>query len=119
MTILLRSCLVLFFAVACPLVQACDLPAPVPIPDGASANERDLVTADLAIKRYFAAMQVYVDCVEAETQNLRSRSARPDKAGAKLREERAIRRLNEAAAAMERTAELFNEAVAAYKGRRR
>jgi hypothetical protein len=36
-----------------------------------------------------------------------------------LREESAIRRLNEAAAAIEHIATLFNEAVAAYQEQRR
>lgn len=119
MTNLLHSCLLALFLFACPLVHACDIPDPVPIPDGASASERDLVVADRVIKRYMAEMQLYVDCVEAETQDLRSNAPKRDRAGSKLREERAIQRLNEAAAAMEHVAELFNEAVAAYKERGR
>ena len=114
-----RILVVVFIVLVCPGAYACSFPDPVPIPDGATATEREMIAADFSIKRYMSRMQAYAECVKRETRELRSRSSRRDIAGAKSREERAIDLLNEAAAAMENVAELFNEAIAVYKERGR
>lgn len=100
-----------------PRSYACSFPDPVPIPDGATVTERELIAADLLVKQYMSHMKAYVECVELETQALRQSGQRGDMESAKVREEGAIRDQNRAAAAMENIAELFNKAIADYRER--
>jgi len=104
------------FAVAlaimcCSLVanaQTCEYPEGVKVPDGRTASKDEMVAGQQLVKSYMAAMQEYLDCLDAESN-----------AGGKepTDEERKIMvsRYNAAVDEMETLAAGFNEQVRAFK----
>ena len=117
MVTIIRRTLVVGVLLTAHLAYACDFPDPVPIPDGMTATESEMIAADLAIKDYVSEMQGYVDCVKSENRALRNSASTQDISAARLREEQAALYQNKAAAAIEDVAERFNKAVADYKSR--
>ena len=97
----------------------CDFPDSVRVPDGRTATERHMITADTAIKKYITEVERYAQCVELEAWSTRQSAATQSIAAAKKREEQLARRLNKAAAAIEDVAERFNKAIAEYTSRNR
>ena len=97
--------------------QACDKPKPVAIPNGLTATEAEMISADQAIKLYMADVNAYTECLESDTQSLRAGASRSSLVSAQSRENQLIAKHNAAVENMERVAEKFNEAVADYKSR--
>ena len=106
-----------FVVLTCPSAYACSIPETIPIPDGKTASEKEMLSADAAIKDYISRLLDYTDCIEQETHVLRSNAVRGDMASTKSREESAAKLQNEAAAAIEKVAEQFNRSIANYKER--
>lgn len=107
----------LILTVAGPAAYACRFPDPVPIPDGTTATEPEMINADRAIKVYVKQIERYVDCINADKPAGKGPGAGQDIAVARLREEQAAQDQNRAAAALEDIAERFNKAVADFKSR--
>ncbi|MGB5347678.1 MAG: hypothetical protein WBN23_16040 [Woeseia sp.] len=107
----------LILTVAGPAAYACRFPDPVPIPDGTTATEPEMIKADRAIKVYVKRIERYADCINAGKPAGKGAGAGRDIAVARLREEQAAQDQNRAAAAIENVAERFNKAVADYKSR--
>ncbi len=97
--------------------QACDKPNPVAIPNGLTATEAEMISADQAIKLYMADVNAYTECLESDTQSLRAGASRSSLVSAQARENQLIAKHNAAVENMERVTEKFNEAVADYKSR--
>jgi hypothetical protein len=90
---------------------ACSYPrAPQDLPDGNTATTEQMLTAQNAVKEYVAAIEQYLDCLDAEVAAL----------GDAASEERILmrdKRHNAAIDAMDKTASEFNQAVRQYKAR--
>ena len=87
---------------------ACDYPPLITIPDGKNASMEELLTAQVSVKDYMGAMEVYLTCVNDEL------TAAGENAPA---EYKAIMftRHNVAVAEMESVAASFNDQVNRYK----
>jgi hypothetical protein len=80
-------------------------PAPSKIPDGASANEQEMVSAMQTLKQYNGDVDTYLKCLDFEQkQNRLSRSEEE-------------RKHNEAVDAMTKIAAKFNEQVRTFKAK--
>ncbi len=115
----LRLLVVVFIVSCCPNAYACNFPDPVAVPDGRTASERDMIAADKAVNEYISQLQLYTECIESEVSTARRSARTQDINAAKVREEQAVLKLNDAAAAIEDVAERFNEAIADYTSRNR
>jgi hypothetical protein len=80
-------------------------PAPSKIPDGASANEQEMVSAMQTLKQYNGDVDTYLKCLDFEQkQNRLSRTEEE-------------RKHNEAVDAMTKIAAKFNEQVRTFKAK--
>jgi len=86
----------------------CNYPDSIPVPDGSTASEAELVATQTAIKQYMASMEGYLACLDEEAAAL----------GPEITEDQIrIRDLRHDAAVdeMEKLAAEFNAAVRAFK----
>jgi hypothetical protein len=88
--------------------QTCDYPESVTVPDGRTASKDEMVTGQQQVKSYMAAMQEYLDCLDAETN---AGGAEPSDEERKIM----VSRYNAAVEEMETVAASFNEQVRAFK----
>jgi DNA repair ATPase RecN len=88
---------------------ACEYPAEVKIPDGASATEEEISSASAAVKKYLGEMQAYMDCIDAEAAAVPVEEQTPEAKSLH------VKRYNAAVDAMEATANSFNEQLRAFK----
>ncbi|MDX1515835.1 MAG: hypothetical protein R3288_03290 [Woeseiaceae bacterium] len=110
-----RTVFAVFLAMLLPAAHACDYPERADIPNGGSATKEQMLEGQRSVKAFMAAMEEYLDCIEAE--EARTIESMPDIS----EEERANRQAaltkkhNAAVDDMELVAARFNEAVRAYK----
>ena len=88
--------------------QACDYPEAVSVPDGRTATQDEMVSGQRQVKAYMAAMEEYLDCLDAETN---AGGEEPTDEQRKI----LISRHNAAVDEMETLAAAFNEQVRAFK----
>lgn len=98
---------------------ACDFPGPISIPDGKTATDGQMRAAGLVLEDYIDQLQTFAECVESETGTIRRSAYREDMSAHKRREDRAAKRMNQAAAAIEEAVETYNQAMADYMLRSR
>lgn len=103
---------VIFFA---PIALACDYPERVPIPSGSTATKDEMVAGQKGVKKYMAAMEEYLACIEEEDKQTRANIEEPDPIVEAQRDEMLMKKHNAAVEEMERIAANFNEQVRAYK----
>ncbi len=87
---------------------ACEYPAAVTIPDGATASEQEMLDAQSGVKKYMEEMQAYLNCMDEEAAALGDTESEEQKA-------LHAKRHNAAVTAMEELAAAFNEQVRLYK----
>ena len=87
---------------------ACEYPEKVAVPNGNSASEQEMLDGQRAVKTYMAAMQDYLDCIDAETDAESEETT--DEQRAML-----ISKHNAAVDEMEQVAQAFNDEVRAFK----
>ena len=63
-----RYCLALLAGGFASASLACDYPALVAVPDGASSTLEQMVAAQESVKTYMASMDSYLNCVNAELE---------------------------------------------------
>ncbi|WP_035707682.1 hypothetical protein [Niveispirillum irakense] len=96
--------LALFTIGAAGAAQAeCTLKDPPAIPDGASANQDEMLTAQQAVKAYVAETQEFLSCLEFEGKG---------RSGGDW-----TRRYNDASTRMEKLAADFNKQLRAFKSK--
>ncbi len=88
--------------------QTCDYPESVSMPDGRTASKEEMVAGQKMVKTYMAAMEEYLDCIDAETN---ASGEEPTDEERKI----LVSRHNAAVDEMETIAAAFNEQVRAYK----
>ncbi len=101
------------FVVSTPAVSKdCAYPEKVDVPDGNAATEEEMIAGQKRVKKYIAAMESYLDCLQ---DDLAERAA--DMSEEEIAEQRALTdsRHNAAVDEMETVANEFNAAVRAYK----
>jgi len=87
---------------------ACDYPALVAVPEGASATMDEMVTAQASVKSYMESMDIYLNCVNQELDAAGDDA--PDEFKAIM-----VSRHNAAVAEMEAIAASFNDQIAAFR----
>ncbi|ACJ00922.1 hypothetical protein [Rhodospirillum centenum] len=81
----------------------CTVGDPPTVPDGTSATEAEMVSAQQAIKAYVAETQEFLQCIEFESKGRPTGDA--------------TRRYNEASERMEKLASNFNKQLKVFKSR--
>lgn len=104
----LKSCLAVLAIGFAGTSLACDYPALVEVPDGASATIEQMVAAQASVKTYMAEMDTYLNCVNGELE------AAGDDAPEEFKTIM-IERHNAAVTEMEAVAASFNEEIAAFR----
>ena len=86
---------------------ACEYPPAVEVPQGATATKDQMLDGQKQVKAYMAAMEEYLDCIDAETNDA---GEEPSDEQRKI----LVSRHNAAVEEMETLAAAFNEQVRAY-----
>jgi len=94
---------------------ACDYPARVDMPDGATATKEAMITGQRDVKAYMTSMEEYLSCIEAEEATAVLSLGDVDEDTKRQREELFNKKYNAAVQQMNLVAEEFNVQVRAYK----
>ena len=94
---------------------ACDYPARVDMPDGATATKEAMIAGQRSIKAYMASMEEYLSCIEAEEVTAVLSLGDVDEDNKRQREDLFNKKYNAAVQQMNLVAEEFNLQVRAYK----
>jgi len=87
---------------------ACEAPAPVAIPDGATATREQMLAAQAEVRAYSAAMNEFIACIDSEGE------AQGEQAPAEFKS-LIIERHNAAVTELEGVAAAFNEQLKAFR----
>jgi hypothetical protein len=87
---------------------ACEPPAPVPMPDGATATRDQMLAAQAQVRAYQAAMNEFVACLDSEAEG------QGDQAPSEFKS-LMVERHNAAVAEMEGVAAAFNDQLRAFR----
>ena len=105
----LTSCLLAAIASGYGLAAAaCEPPAPVPMPDGATATREQMLAAQAQVRAYQTAMNEFVACIDSEAE------AQGEQAPAEFKA-LMVERHNTAVAEMEGVAAAFNDQLRAFR----
>ena len=94
---------------------ACDYPARVDMPDGATASKDAMIAGQKDVKAYMASMDEYLSCIESEEAAAVLSLGDIDEDTKRQREEMFNKKYNAAVEQMNLVAEEFNVQVRAYK----
>ncbi len=98
---------------------ACDYPARIDLPDGATADKEAMITGQKGVKSYMATMEEYLSCIEGEEAAAVLGRGDVSEDAKRQREEMFNKKYNAAVEEMNLVAEEFNMQVRAYKDRNR
>ena len=98
---------------------ACDYPARVDLPDGATANKDAMIAGQKGVKSYMATMEEYLSCIESEEAAAVLGRGSVSEEAKRQREDMFNKKYNAAVEEMNLVAEEFNMQVRAYKDRNR
>ena len=99
------------------LVDACDYPQRVGVPNGSTATKEEMIAGQRGIKDYLAAMDEYLACIETAEQETVAGVDESDEDAKQQRIEMFNKKYNAAVEEMNLVAEEFNIQVRAYKAR--
>lgn len=102
---------------AAPGAFACDYPRRASIADGATATKDEMIVSQKSVKKYMAAMDEYLTCLEAEEEDTVAGLDSPEISELQQRKSILAKKYNAAIAEMEIIAAEFNVQVRAYKER--
>jgi hypothetical protein len=88
---------------------ACNYPAELHIPDGATATQEEITAASTGVKKYLADLEAYTACIDAEA------AALPVEQQTEEAKALHVKRYNAAVDAMEASAAAFNAQLRAFK----
>ncbi len=94
---------------------ACEYPAKVDVPNGATATEAEMIAGQKEVKRFMAEMDLYLTCLDAEVKGAKVEGEDP--AITAQRDEIAVKRHNAAVDNLDGVAADFNAQVRAFKDR--
>jgi len=94
---------------------ACDYPARVDMPDGATATKEAMIAGQRDVKAYMASMEEYLSCIEGDEAAAVLSLGDVDEDTKRQREELFNKKYNAAVQEMNLVAEEFNVQVRAYK----
>lgn len=94
---------------------ACDYPARVDMPNGATASKEAMIAGQKAVKSYMTEMEEYLACIESEEAAAVLSLGDIDEDTERQREEMFNKKYNAAVEQMNLIAEEFNVEVRAYK----
>lgn len=94
---------------------ACDYPSRAQVPNGATADEEEMLVGQRSVKAYMAAMDEYLACLEREEKVAVAALGDPSEDELTSREAAVTKKHNAAVEEMELTAARYNEAVRSYK----
>ncbi len=114
-SIIVISSLCLYFAAQASL--ACDYPARVKIPVGATATKEEMINGQRGVKKFVAEMDIYLECIVDEEKLARLAMEDLEPEIEQQREEMLTKKYNAGVEEMEKVAAQFNTEVQAYKGR--
>lgn len=97
--------------------SACEYPARVQIPDGATATHDQMIAGQRDVKEYVAAMESYLECIVAEEKAQRASMDSLSSEDEQLREDMLNKKYNAAVDEMETVAARFNSEVRTFKDR--
>ena len=100
-----------------PYALACDYPARVDIPNGATADKDTMLSAQAAVKEFVTSMEVYLECIVNEENSARRDMVDLPPEDEQQREDLLTKKYNAAVEEMERIAAEFNTEVQAYRDR--
>ncbi|MGH8246242.1 MAG: hypothetical protein ACREUU_07395 [Gammaproteobacteria bacterium] len=93
------------------LAAKCAAPGRPEIPNGRTATEEEMLSAQKALKSYLADGDTYIGCVDALEQSLGEEPTDEQRSVVLIFHNRMVDE-------MQATADLFNQAVRAFKGKR-
>lgn len=96
---------------------ACDYPTQVPIPNGSTASQEEMIEGQRGVKQYVADMETYLECIVEEEKEARAQIENLEPEDAQQREEMLTKKYNAAVDEMEKVAAKFNVEVQAFKER--
>ena len=111
-----RAVVAAIFFLSGSMVLACDYPSrPADLPNGTTASKDEMFVGVKAISAYQAAMQEYLDCIEADEIVAVTGMDDVDKEAKQKRSKMFNKKYNAAVDEMTLTVEHFNAQIRAYK----
>lgn len=96
---------------------ACDYPDRIKIPNGTTATKEDMLEGQRGVKKFVAAIEVYLECIVDEEKMARAAIVVISAEDEQQREDLLNKKYNAAVDEMERLAAQFNVEVQAYKAK--
>jgi hypothetical protein len=97
--------------------MACDYPTRVPVPNGSTASQEEMIEGQRGVKQFVADMEVYLECIVEEEKAARAAIEDLKPEDEQQREDMLTKKYNAAVDEMETVAAKFNVEVQAYKSR--
>lgn len=119
MNIIFRFALGAIFFLTASLGFACDYPSRPHIPDGGSASKEDMLAAKSDVQTFLAAVDEYLQCVEAEEKAALESLDNPDAEAIRERDLALNRKFDAANDEKALVGEQFNQQVRAYNAQRK
>jgi len=117
MTKLVRCIWFTAFLFAAQAGFACDYPSRVPIPNGSTASQEEMIEGQRGVKQYVADMEAYLECIVEQEKVARAAIADLKPEDEQQREDKLTKKYNAAVDEMEQVAAKFNVEVQTYKSR--
>jgi len=111
----LACCVSFLFAAQAGL--ACDYPTKVPIPNGSTASQEEMIEGQRGVKQYVADMEAYLECIVEEEKAARAAIEDLKPEDEQQREDMLTKKYNAGVEEMEQIAAKFNVEVQTYKAR--
>jgi hypothetical protein len=96
---------------------ACDYPSRVPIPNGGTASQEEMIEGQRGVKQYVADMEAYLECIVEQEKEARAAIEDLKPEDEQQREDKLTMKYNAAVEEMEEVAAKFNVEVQTYKAR--
>jgi hypothetical protein len=109
------ACMTFLFAAQVGL--ACDYPTKVPIPNGSTASQEEMIEGQRGVKQYVADMEAYLECIVDEEKAARAAIEDLKPEDEQQREDKLTKKYNAAVDEMEQVAAKFNVEVQTFKSR--
>lgn len=94
---------------------ACDYPMRADIPVGSSATKEEMIAGQKSVKKYMAAMEEYLTCIDAAENDAVAQLDEPSEDVLMQRQDMLAKKHNAAVEEMELVAAEFNNEVRSYK----
>lgn len=117
MTTYLKSTLGVILLLSASVAVACDYPERPHIPDGATAEKADLLTAKDAVQSYIAAVDDYLTCIETAEKEAAAALDNPTDDELRARDAMVSKKFDAANEEKALVGEQFNQQIRAYNAK--